>query len=847
MSLKPQYCALLLLQFNVVAFAAESQSTTADSVSLRAAQAEVVHRQELVFSSMQALSDGEKLLASGDLDKAQERLEFARKNLPEGEQAKAARERVTRALFQIKTKLASAALNSSKPEEALKLCLEAQQINDTPEIRIQIESVRQEILKLEESKKNPESLTNNPALTPDFQKKLDVVTYLFFEGDKLVETGQYDKAQERYEKILSLDPYNKAARNKMERVNRLKSQAGSRGRDYARREAFYQIESRWSENIPVETAAVKQSNDQAAPSNVARMTKKLQSITVPKLQFDDVAIEDAVRFLADKSRELDPDKEGVNFVLKKEPTVAPAAPAASTAGAAAGTAVAPAPAPQFTPVTLKLENVTLEQILNFLTNITPLKYKVEENAVFLLPLNESSEILQTRTFAVPPGFFKTALRSSGGSAAISGKNNFSSANAESVKVNVIEELTNKGVIFPSGATAAYLANSNKLVVKNTADQLDVIQALIDSLQQEAPQIEIETKFAEFSEDALKELAFNWYLNLKNNPTLKIPDISSFPASTVFDPLNFFGNFTPGNYQGDISANTRNRSETDLIANGVDTLLQNNTSSLGGAQGVNPLTGGTLSPNTPSTFKLGGIIDGRGFEVLANLIDQTRGVDLLSAPKVTTRSQTAARIEVVREMRYPENYQKPQFSGTPVQFDGQRINLLAPPTPSGFKLQNIGVTMDVTPRAYPDRRIDLDLSPEVVDFEGFINYGDKLRQGTLTTNDIFDVSQYNIQKPVFNIRNMKTKIQVVDGQTVAMGGLIREDNQKIKDKVPFLGDLPWVGRAFRSEVEKRLKKNLIIFVTARLIRSNGKPQFVQTALLVPEAQTENSKAKERASR
>ncbi len=56
----------------------------------------------------------------------------------------------------------------------------------------------------------------------------------------------------------------------------------------------------------------------------------------------------------------------------------------------------------------------------------------------------------------------------------------------------------------------------------------------------------------------------------------------------------------------------------------------------------------------------------------------------------------------------------------------------------------------------------------------------------------------------------------------LGGLMREDVQKVEDKVPFFGDIPMVGRFFRSSVDQHQKRNLMIFVTARLINPAGDP-------------------------
>ena len=75
-------------------------------------------------------------------------------------------------------------------------------------------------------------------------------------------------------------------------------------------------------------------------------------------------------------------------------------------------------------------------------------------------------------------------------------------------------------------------------------------------------------------------------------------------------------------------------------------------------------------------------------------------------------------------------------------------------------------------------------------------------------------------PHFRVRQVVTSANVWDGQTVVLGGLITEDVTKLKDKVPVLGDLPLVGRLFRSESSSTAKKNLMIFVTPTIIDAAG---------------------------
>ena len=75
-------------------------------------------------------------------------------------------------------------------------------------------------------------------------------------------------------------------------------------------------------------------------------------------------------------------------------------------------------------------------------------------------------------------------------------------------------------------------------------------------------------------------------------------------------------------------------------------------------------------------------------------------------------------------------------------------------------------------------------------------------------------------PRTRVRQVVTQCIVWDAQTVMLGGLISEDITNTKDKVPVLGDLPMVGRLFRSETKTNRKKNLVIFVTPTIIDPAG---------------------------
>jgi general secretion pathway protein D len=160
-------------------------------------------------------------------------------------------------------------------------------------------------------------------------------------------------------------------------------------------------------------------------------------------------------------------------------------------------------------------------------------------------------------------------------------------------------------------------------------------------------------------------------------------------------------------------------------------------------------------------------------------------------------------------------------------------MVSPATPTSFEKRDVGVSLEVEPQVGADNyTIDLSLSPEVVEFDGFVNYGSQIigprydpaliAAGNLSGIGTFIITPNVMNQPIFSVRKVTTSVSIWDGQTVALGGLIREDVQKVNDKVPILGDIPLAGRLFRSNVDQKIKRNLIIFVTARLMDAEGKP-------------------------
>jgi general secretion pathway protein D len=404
------------------------------------------------------------------------------------------------------------------------------------------------------------------------------------------------------------------------------------------------------------------------------------------------------------------------------------------------------------------------------------------------------------------------------------------------------------VTFPPGSSAIFLPSSSKLIVRNTQENLDLIDAIIEASAGSGPiQVEIESKFVEISQNNLKELSFDWLLGAANVGDGGVFFSGGTPGFAPGVNPSDFPFVSPNGPVGTFPLTSGNRSGSLAISqNAIDALLF-------GVSGNSAIA--------PALGAISGVFTDPQFQVVIRALNQKKGVDLLSAPRVTAKSGQRAVIEIIREFRYPTEFDPPQipqnfgnsgnsgFSIIPAGVNpvGSQQNdsfPVTPTTPTAFETRNTGVTLEVEPVVGPDGyTIDLNLVPQVVEFEGFINYGSPIQ--TSSTNalgqQIINVITPNvINQPIFSTRKVTTSVSIFDGQTVVLGGLMREDVQKVEDKIPFLGDIPLVGRLFRSSVDQHLKRNLVIFVSARLINPAGeavhgeeeKEELVET-LPVPE--------------
>ncbi|MEY2999793.1 MAG: hypothetical protein RL648_7, partial [Verrucomicrobiota bacterium] len=231
----------------------------------------------------------------------------------------------------------------------------------------------------------------------------------------------------------------------------------------------------------------------------------------------------------------------------------------------------------------------------------------------------------------------------------------------------------------------------------------------------------------------------------------------------------------------------------------------------------------LAEDAGPAFRYAGeLVGGVDLNVLVRALERQSGNDLLSAPKLTVLSGKTAQIVVAEEFRYPEMYGDTNAEvGMGDSTSGSAGVAITAGTPRSFTTRNVGVEMEVTPTVEEDNAISLLLKPMVTEFEGFVEYGGT---SVAIASDTTVTVPSGFYQPVFSIRKVQTEVTIWDGATVVMGGLTREHAVRLDDRVPLLGSLPLLGRLFRSSGESTQKRNLLIFVTARLVGPGGLPAF-----------------------
>jgi len=605
------------------------------------------------------------------------------------------------------------------------------------------------------------------------------IAALITRGRRQYVAGDPMAAAQTFARVLELSPGNGEADKFLRRIA-TESVDGNAARTQTSAQLINEVQRAWQrpavhQESPSGTAEV----GEASP-----LLAKLNDIVLPEVNFSGLELGRAITTLSAVSVEFDATgrgPKGVNIILL-DPSGA-------------------------TPIVnhISLRNLSLKRVLDFVTQSVGYQYQVQADAVIVRPGGEQSA-LETQFFPVSRS---TVLRMTGrgaeaqpaapnGSVSVGGQK---SVENEGQEIRGFLQLAGVGFEGVTGSTLAF--DGSQLIVTQTARNLERIRAIL-ARYSDVRQVEIEAKFMEVQDGALEELGINWRIGKK---------ATQLSGASVT-------NYATNNRTLDEAFKNATTSQQIRISD-QDPISVSAPSIPGGVN---------LGANASPLAAITGILGEFNVNAVIRALAQRSGTELLSAPKLTVLSGNQATITVAQELRYPESYGQVQSQvGTGSASGGGSAGVaITAGTPQQFTSRNVGVELKVTPVVEEDDySISLDLNPKVTEFEGFVEYGGTsvaISQGTTVT------VPSGFYQPIFAVREVNTKVTIWDGATLVMGGLTREDARKTNDKVPVVGNLPVLGRLFRSSGESAQKRNLLIFVTANLVSPGGslKKQAVRGA-------------------
>ena len=766
-------CCLLLFGFsNVPIFAQEGVDSAIDSSSAPRVQSsaemtqrEIDRRREATFRLNENLDLAERLYLAGEWEHAQAKFRLVM-NQTDPQTSTSGFYR--RARVGVAKSLAAQAMAQEKAGKTSEAAGLMKQAADLDPANAQV--AKKAATMQEEASRGADPFEGNPAATADLVEKTKEIKRLLSFADQLTETGQYRSARQKLDDVLRIDPYNSAARKKIEVVEQKRLLVAEKRYSASRVKAMTQVTEAWVPPPPARVDARQtRGTGNAGLSNSAEILQALSSIEIPEVVFNEKPLRDAVEELQRLSEQNDPRKRGINFVLRLSPPAEGIDPEAAT-------------------VSLELRNVKLQTALKYLCEQIrggeKLRYDVENSAVLILPVTETGGELETRSYTLPPSLLANSVK----------QGEPQKAPKELGKL----VLDNIGVNTSLDNTSAMcFSDTGKLVVRNTPNELSKVEQRIRDAQGEPPQkqFEVETKFLSFTENDVKNFTFNYNVALKNGG-IPIPGDPGAP-------------FTP------VQA-------TSLAAN---------SSGLRGTSGINPGGGSItalqslLDPTYPqdasNQIGVNAQVFGRGFAAVLQLLQNAIGKDLVAAPRVTLADGKQSKIVIARRMYYPTTYTQPTV---PNNDQGVGAGFILPSNPTGFEYRDIGTTLEVKGESTSiPKAVDLDFANLLVeDFEGFVDYGVLISAAPLNPTVAFNttVGAAPFLVPIFSKKSLQSRVRLIDGETVGMGGLISDTVQLVDDKVPMLGDIPMLGRLFRSESSQKIKSNLVIFCTLRIIKPDG---------------------------
>ncbi|GAB4459624.1 MAG: hypothetical protein OHK0029_22420 [Armatimonadaceae bacterium] len=196
----------------------------------------------------------------------------------------------------------------------------------------------------------------------------------------------------------------------------------------------------------------------------------------------------------------------------------------------------------------------------------------------------------------------------------------------------------------------------------------------------------------------------------------------------------------------------------------------------------------LQGNTNQPQGLRYTLSGTQYSAFLQALQTDSRFDVLSTPRIFTSNNATAEINISQSLPYVLN-QRVDANG----------NILF-----NYAFLDVGIILTVTPRITSNGYVTMDV--------------------TQTANDFVRYTEFNA--PIVNQREAQTTVSVKDGETVVLGGVIRNSVSATVNKVPLLGDIPLLGNLFRSTETTKSKTELLVFLTPRVVRDENEARRVR---------------------
>lgn len=311
--------------------------------------------------------------------------------------------------------------------------------------------------------------------------------------------------------------------------------------------------------------------------------------------------------------------------------------------------------------------------------------------------------------------------------------------------------------------------TSQMIVVATDPEQDGVDILVKQLDKPTRQVLIETKLVEVASTPATSKGINWSGTVADQNISFGNGVSSASSTTTAPGI---ASSAPTQGGGAVQATTPKYS-TSTIINSLSS-----PSVLPGGLSWNTLTG--LTPAI-------GFLNADGVQAVLSFLNSSYDAQTLSTPRVVTLDNEPAMISVTR------------------MFPVINITASTAGVSSGstsISYSNIGTTLMVTPRITANDDIWLKVIPDVSSFFA-------------TVSKVIDGNTY--QADEFDMRHIETQVMIPDGNTLVMGGLVEDNPTASYTSVPVLGNIPYLGWAFKSETATMDKENLVIFITPTIVK------------------------------